>query len=142
MQCYSEFFRFDKHAHFVAFIVHIAALFDKRRDTINLPRLATQLKSLISPQDEADVATLLTKAAPFVSKVAILRHNLFAHRSATLTYADAFKIADFTPNELRDLTEIALKLVNRLLIARGLKDKVFHELALEDANAMLKALTR
>jgi hypothetical protein len=42
MQCFSEFFRLDEHAHFVAFVVHIAALFDKRRDTIKLPRLVKE----------------------------------------------------------------------------------------------------
>jgi hypothetical protein len=77
-----------------------------------------------------------------VSKVTILRNNLFAHRSAAVSYADAFKKADVTPNELRDLTEIALKVVNRLLIARGLSDQVFAELPLEDARKMLKALAR
>ena len=59
-----------------------------------------------------------------------------------LSYADAFKLANVTPNELRDLTEIALKTVNRLLIAWQLKDQVFMELAPEDANRMLKALAR
>jgi len=142
MQCYSEFFRFDEHAHFVAFVVHIAALFDKRRDTIKLPRLVKELKGLISAQDHADVAALLDQATPLVSKVTILRNNLFAHRSAAVSYADAFKKADVTPNDLRDLTEIALKVVNRLLIARGFRDQVFAELPLEDASKMLKALAR
>jgi hypothetical protein len=31
MRRFNEFFRFDPHAHFVAFVVHMAALFEKRR---------------------------------------------------------------------------------------------------------------
>lgn len=139
---YSEFFRFDPHAHFVSFIVHIAALLEKRNDTINLPSLATEMKAsgLISTQEAAKADALLGQAAPLASKVAILRSNLFAHRSAALSYSETFKTADFTPNELRDLTDIALKIVNCLLIVRGLKDHVFSTLPLTDAEAMLKAL--
>jgi hypothetical protein len=39
MERFSEFFRFDPHAHFVSFVVHMAALFEKRKDTINFWRL-------------------------------------------------------------------------------------------------------
>ena len=144
MRCYSEFFRFAPHAHFVSFVVHIAALLEKRNDTINLPRLAKELKEsgLISAQDAAEVDLLLDQAAPLASKAAILRNNLFAHRSATLSYAGAFRKAAVTLNELRDLTGIALKIVSRLLMARGLKGHVFNKLPVTDAKKMLKALSQ
>ena len=141
---YSEFFGFAPHAHFVSFVVHIAALLEKRNNTINLRRLAKELKEsgLISAQDTAEVDRLLDQATPLASKAAILRNNLFAHRSATLSYAEAFKKAAVTPNELRDLTGIALKIVNRLLMARGLKDHVFNKLPVTDAKKMLTALSQ
>jgi AbiU2 len=143
LNCFSEFFRIDIHAHFVAFIVHIAALFDKRKDSINLPDLATELKqsNLISAQAAAaDVDALLSQADKVAPKVHILRSNLFAHRSATLPYDGAFKKAAITPGEMRDLTEIALKIVNHLLLARGLRDHFFNELPRQDAEAILKTL--
>ncbi len=144
MHRYSEFFRFDPHAHFVAFIVHIAALLEKRNDTINLPSLAKEMKAsgLISTQEAAKADALLGQAAPLASKVTILRSNLFAHRSAALSYSEAFKTADVTPNELRNLTDIALKIVNCLLMVRGLKDHVFNTLPLTDAEAMFKSLAQ
>ncbi len=144
MQDFSEFFRFDPHAHFVAFVVHIAALFEKRRDTINLPGLAKEMKvaQLISVQDMTEVGALLRQAEQWASKVTILRNNLFAHRSATLSYADAFEKAAVTSNQLRDLTEIALKIANHLLLVRGLNDHFFNPLPSEHAEAMLKALMR
>jgi len=143
MRLYGAFFRFDPHAHFVAFIVHIAALFENRNDTVNLARLAKEMKEagLVSAQDTIEVDALLSQAAPLASKAAILRNNRFAHRSGTLSSDDAFKKAAVTPNELRGLTETALKIVNRLLIARGLKDHVFNTLPLKHAEAMMKALT-
>ena len=144
MNLYSEFFRFDSHAHFVAFINHIAALLEKRDDTINLPRLAKELKKsgLISTQDTADVHALLGQAAPFACKAAILRNNLFAHRSAALSYPEAFNKAAATPNEWRDLAETALKVVNRLLTARGLQEHDFDTDPLTDVEAMMKALSQ
>ncbi len=83
MQEFSEFFRFDPHAHFVAFIVHTAALFEKRKDTINLPLLAKEVMPTskmggASPsQYPAEINALLDQAKPLASKVIILRNNLF-----------------------------------------------------------------
>ena len=39
MNTYSEFFRFDSHANFVALIVYLGGLFETRADTVNLPAL-------------------------------------------------------------------------------------------------------
>jgi hypothetical protein len=142
MQEYSEFFRFAPHAHFVAFVVSIAAIFDKRRDTINLRLLAREMArgKLLSTQTQIDVDALFSQAEPLVSKVAILRHNAFAHRSATISFDDAFKKAAVTAFQMRDLTEIALQIVNQLGQAQGHSVRFFNELPREDAAAMLKAL--
>jgi AbiU2 len=139
---YNEFFRFTPHAYFVAYVVHIAAMFERRRDTINLMRLAHEMKAarLIPVQVIAELDALLAEATPIASKVTILRHYAFAHRSATISYDAAFKKAAVTAAQLRDLTELALKIANRLLMARGLKDEVFTPLPLEAAEAMMKAL--
>lgn len=143
MREYNEFFRFTPHAYFVSYVVHIAGMFDKRKDTINLTRLAQEMKAahLVHGQAITEVEALLAQATPLVSKVTVLRHNAFAHRSASISYDAAFEKAAVTAAQLRDLTELALKIVNRLLLARGLKDEVFTPLPLEDAKAMMKALT-
>ena len=143
MRRYSEFFRYDPHAHFFSFIVHMAALLEARQDTINLPNLSKEFRDsgLIEARVAVEVDALLQQATPFASKVAILRSNLFAHRSVSLSYAEAFNKAAVTPNELRELTEIALKIVNRLLISRGFTCHVFNGLPLSCAEAMLKALS-
>ncbi len=144
MQRFSHFFRYDIEAHFVAFVVQIGALFDKDKKTINFPRLAKELKvaNLISAKDAAEVDALLSQAEQLASKVTMLRSNLFAHRSVKLSYTDAFKKAAVTPNQLRDLTKISLKIANRLLLARGLKDRVFNPLPQIHAEEMLKALVQ
>jgi hypothetical protein len=117
-------------------------MFDKRKDTINLVQLAREMKAahLIQGQAITELETLLAQAAPFASKVTILRHNAFAHRSASISYDAAFDKAEVTANQLRDLTELAQKIVNRLLLARGLKEVAFTPLPLEAAKDMMKAL--
>jgi hypothetical protein len=99
-------------------------------------KAAGQLKG----QDAATVDALLVEAKPMADKVLILRHKAFAHRSAHISYNDVFKMAAIKPNQLRDLTDMALKLANRLLLARGLQDQYFTELPREAADAMMKTL--
>jgi hypothetical protein len=142
MRDYPEFFRFDAHAHFVAYTVHAAALFERRRDTINLPRLLAEIAaSRPAPDpDLAEAQMLLQEAEILSGKVKVLRNNLFAHRSASLSYAGAFEEADITPNELGLLSELALKVVNRLLRVRGLQVKIFHTVPRQHVGGMLNAL--
>jgi hypothetical protein len=142
MQEYSEFFRFMPHAHQVAFIVTIAALFDKRADTISLPHLVremTQNKKL-SQHIQAELNELLDKAKPLESKVTVLRHKAFAHRSARTAYDDVFKEAKVTARQMRDLTEIALQIANKLAEATGVSRGFFNELPREDAVRIMQAL--
>jgi hypothetical protein len=139
---FGEFFRFEPHAHFVAFVVHIAGVFERRHRSINLQGLVQELKAaeLIPAQTVTEVDALLEKAAPLVSKVTFLRSNLFAHRNASVSYAAAFEKAQVTAHQLRDLTEIALEIANRLLLARGLPDHFFNYMPRQEAEAILEAL--
>jgi hypothetical protein len=142
MREYNEFFRFAPHAYFVTYVVHTAAMFDRTRGTISLMQLAREMKAahLIRGSAIAELDGLFDEATPIASKVTILRHNTFAHRSANISYDATFKKAAVTATQLRDLTEIALKIANRLLLARGLKAEIFTPLPLKDAEAMMKAL--
>jgi AbiU2 len=141
MDGFSEFFEFTIHAHFAAFVVHMAGLFETRKDTINLRRLANEMNAAnMLSKTAAEVDVLLRKAEPLASKVTILRNNLFAHRSASVSYASVFEMAHVTADQLRDLTEIALKIANQLLLARGLPDQSFNPGPHEHAEALLKVL--
>jgi hypothetical protein len=50
--------------------------------------------------------------------------------------------AAVTPGQLRELTRIALRIANKMLLARGRNEHVFNELPRDDAEAMLKALAQ
>jgi hypothetical protein len=79
-------------------------------------------------------------AKPISDKVAILRHKAFAHRSAHISYNDAFQMAAVRPDQLRELTDIALAITNQLLLAQGLQEQSFSLLPREAAEAMMQAL--
>jgi hypothetical protein len=142
MREYNEFFRFTPHAYLIAYVIYMAGVFDKRRDTISLPPLVREVKAAgqLKGQDAATVDALLVEAKPIADKVLILRHKAFAHRSAHISYNDVFKMAAVKPNQLRDLTDMALNIANRLLLARGLQDQYFTELPRGAADAMMKTL--
>lgn len=144
MQEYSEFFRFTPHAYLVTYVIYMAGVFDKTRGTISLASLIREVKS--GGQLRTDEATivdeLMVEAKPVADKVAILRHKAFAHRSAHIGYNDVFKLAAVKPNQLRDLTDMALKIANQLLLARGLQNQHFTQLPRGAAEAMIEALAR
>jgi hypothetical protein len=143
MQEYSEFFRFMPHAHQVAFIVTIATLFDKSRNTISLPHLVREMtrSKQLSEQTQAEVNELLDKLKPLESKIIILRHKAFAHRSAHASYDDVFREAKVTAKQMRDLTEMALQIANKLAESVGVSIGFFNELPREDAARMMKTLS-
>jgi hypothetical protein len=142
MEEYSEFFRFTPHAYLVTYVIYMAGVFDKRRDTISLVPLIREVKAggHLKAHDAVTIDALMVEAKPIAEKVAILRHKAIAHRSAHISYNEVFKLAAVKPNQLRDLTEVALKIANRLLLARGIQDQHFAKLPREAAAAMMQAL--
>lgn len=142
MRQYSEFFKFDTEAHFSSLVVQLAALLELDDDTINLETLnreATQT-GLVSSETLSKANRALEKARELKRGLFILRHGLYAHRSAHYGYQDTFKRAGLKPNDVRDLTTMMLKFVNLLLIDRGLKDFIFDKLPLMHTHKLLKAL--
>ncbi|MBO6539109.1 MAG: hypothetical protein JJ969_06855 [Rhizobiaceae bacterium] len=144
MREYNEFFRFTPHAYLATFVIYASGAFDKRRDTISLRPLFREVSVAghLQQQNISLIETSLEQAQPIADKVAILRHKAFAHRSAHISYNDVFQMASVTPNELRELTVIALSISNCLLLAVGLHEQHFRELPRNAAESMMDALAR
>jgi hypothetical protein len=144
MSDYSDFFRFTSHAYLVSYVVYMAGVFETRLDTISLAALLGEAKVAghLSDEEEAALSSLLTSAKPIAKKVAVLRNNAIAHRAASMSYDDVFKLAAVTPGELRDATDVALKIANRLLQSCGLQDQHLTDLPREDAVSMMTVLGR
>ena len=131
------FWRFNEHALLFSYIIHMASLFETRRDTVNLPRL-WRLQAENSRRHEiADrIETLFRQTAATAKGLTILRSSVMAHRSISLSYNEAFKKAQITPNAMRALTDDALLLVNLLRSIHDLGEERFDELALGDLKAL------
>jgi hypothetical protein len=139
---YSEFFRFDEHAHRVSFIVHAAALFETRPDTINLRRLAKELQNAgrLADNSMIEITQHLTSVKKALKGIFIIRSNAFAHRNDTISFNEAFAKADISMPDLRELMNAALNIVNILLAACNRRPQVFFTLPLEDVRGLLAAL--
>jgi hypothetical protein len=143
MRDYNEFFRFTPHAYLTTYVVYMAGVFETRKDTINLVTLVREVKSTgrLSSLDEATLDALMTTAKAVAKKVAVLRNLAFAHRTASMSYDDAFRLANVKPLELREVTDIALQVANRLLRLCGLQEQHFTKEPRNAAIEMMRALT-
>lgn len=139
---FPEFFRFDSHAHFVAMVNHLASLYEKRPDTINFEALIQEASQgqLVASQALAEAQQRLQAVAALRPKVAILRSNLFSHRSGSVSYQKAFDLAAITPFQLRDLTDAGLSISNALSKARGMSECFYLPATPEQLRRMLDEL--
>ena len=142
MNEFPEFFRFDEHAHFTAFIVHIATLFDKRNDTVKLEKLRKSISSNLTVSDEIkkELKALFQQVNAVAEKVLVLRHKAFAHRSDEYNYNEAFRLADVTYAEFLVLTEKSKKILNLFLQVTKHGEVVFRDLPREDLVQLLQQL--
>jgi len=116
MNSYSPFFQTSLHAHFVALLVALYRLYEKRTDTFNIPFVLRTLKERKAlPEDTLEsLDRIYEKAKPLWVKVNILRNKAFGHRSSAHTVEGVFKKAGITPNQLRELAELTKELLNEL----------------------------
>ena len=143
MNRFPEFFRFDSHAHDIAMVTHLALLFENRPDTINFSALILEAEAgnLAPAAALVKAKSTLDSVSALRPKIAVLRSNLIAHRSASISYDNAYAKAAITPFQLRDLTEAARSIINVLLISRGLQECFFAPSTIAHTRAMLQALT-
>lgn len=97
---YGLFFRTSIHAHFAATVLALRALYETRKDTVNVWEVLKSLPPDLSKKIELKAKT---KALPIWHKVDIIANNVFAHRNYELRSDEAFRRANVTPDELREL---------------------------------------
>lgn len=116
MNTYSMFFQTAIHAHFVALLVSLYTLYEKRKDTVNIPQLISMLEKYhpLPKETETKIKKLHERAAPLWKKVAFLRNAAFGHRSNKLSVSEVFKNVGVKPDELKELCEVTKKLMNEI----------------------------
>jgi len=116
MNNYGLFFQTSIHSHFVALLVALYRIYEKRKDTINIKELQKAIdKNKPFPPEEKDIIEKLSSDAKVIwVKVSILRNEVFAHRSNKNSIDAAFKKADITYDEFKELIKITQKLINKI----------------------------
>ncbi|OQY00267.1 MAG: hypothetical protein B6I26_08590 [Desulfobacteraceae bacterium 4572_130] len=107
MNEYPNFFCTSIHAHFVATVMALYKLYEKRKDTINLPKLVRTIKaeSSIPPHDIATFEKEIEELKPLWVKISILRNNLFGHYSDSIENEMIWEKADLAYNQIKELIE-------------------------------------
>jgi len=103
MNAHSDFFRASSDAHYTAFFVYFAHLYDKRPDSSSI---STYLRHAVSNIDAAclralqiEYDALAARAAPVITA----RHKTVAHIDARLSEKEVFAPLGVTWNQVRDV---------------------------------------
>jgi hypothetical protein len=138
LNVYPEFFRFDSHAHFVSYIVHIAALFESRSNTINVPLLVDEAEhNGIYKGTVNKLRKQLSSSDDLIKKAIILRSNLFAHRSPALTYAEIFRLAEVNADQLRSLADLSFSVLGTIADDLGVQSPFVNDIASEHLQGLI-----
>jgi len=119
MNEHSDFFHASADAHYTAFFVYLAHLYDGRTDSSSIPTFLreTALGGAVSDLQELqdEFGALATRAAPLITA----RHKTVAHIDAKLTEEDVFGPLNITWNEVRAIVYDSAVFVAKLA---GTKD--------------------
>jgi hypothetical protein len=143
MQDYYWFFKYEEHIYRFALIVKLTGLFTsvRKKPTVNFHALINDVRSKMRNADWNVLEALVLSAKPIVDKIEIIRNSALAHRSADLDFDTAFKKAGVTRNELKQLSEIALRAANTIAVAVGVPEVAFHSTETRrDMRKMFEAL--
>ena len=101
MQDHSDFFLASADAHYTAFFVYLAHLYDKRPDSSSISSYLKELAPLTDPATfktlEIEYNELALRAAPLLTA----RHKTVAHIDAKLSERDVFDPLNTTWSEVR-----------------------------------------
>lgn len=137
---FSEFFRFDEHAHFVSMVIHCAAIWDKRRGNVSLPGVANCILDPRGKTEDKALDDAISGYAKAAQGLVKLRHEAIAHRSAEFDYSEAFTRAAVTPDSIPTMLGEWLNVANQLRKRRNMVDVTFAEVPLQDAQRVIHAL--
>ncbi len=114
MNVHADFFLASADAHYTAFFVYLAHLFDKRSDSSSISSYFREVGSSLEPsqlqQLQDEYALLLARAQPLLTA----RHKTVAHIDARLKESDVFGPLNVTWNEVRDVIYDSARFVAKL----------------------------
>lgn len=142
MNAYLGFFAAALHAHLVASVVTLYALYETRKDTFNFARLARDLRGCpgVPARVHRKLSNLIGEAKPIWIKAAILRNEAIGHVTESRQMKHTFAKANLSPVELERLIRLAKRTLNYVgAQTRGL-GYAFNSQARADTLRVLHAL--
>jgi hypothetical protein len=112
---YPLFFQTSLHAHFIALIIALYRLFEKRTDTVNFYSILDilQQSSQFTQKDIENIMRRIERLKPLWIKIGILRNKVFGHRTNKFDITP-WQQASISANEIRKLIKDAQKLLNHI----------------------------
>lgn len=138
---YRSFFSTTRDANFVAALITLYRLYETHASTKNVSYLLKLLRDCFDESKLTEIEALNAEAIPIFKKVNILRNNVFAHRSISLSVEDAYLKAGITPREISRLIEITQKLLNAVFLLHNNVDHRFNLCARTDTVSLLNRLS-
>ena len=115
---HSEFFLISQDAHYIAFFVYLAHLFDGRKDSSSIPTYLANAKDKYEISHlhrlQLTYLALAQRAEPLI----LARHKAVAHVDASLSQDDIFGPMSMTWKDVRVIIYEATTLVSELAGAR------------------------
>jgi hypothetical protein len=135
MNRYSEFFRFDEAANLRAAVISFVTLFDRRDDAITLASLVAQAAD--AGHEVGEIKSRLAQLTSRMSKMKLLRHNLFAHRNREADHTDVYKKAEFRPDNFKAMLDEGLAILNEIADRLSLPRTAYNRMVEEHTTNLL-----
>jgi hypothetical protein len=116
LDIYIPFFNGVRQSAFVTTILGLAKFSDHQVNALNAKVLLEQLFK--DGANQIEIEALVKKYKDFEKtwgKIRLVRHNIFAHISASIREDEAFSKAEITPNEI----SCAVKIAQEILVGAG-----------------------
>jgi len=114
MNTHSDFFHASADAHYTAFFVNFAHLFDKRSDSSSIPTYFNSATANLDPDQlhelRIEYQALDQRAVPLITA----RHKTVAHIDARLSEKDVFTPLNITWYQVRDIVYDSVEFVAKL----------------------------
>jgi hypothetical protein len=114
MMKHADFSSASADAHYKAFFVCLAHLYDKRSDSSSIPTYLQVVAATTDPQKHALYKLKFEDLARRTTPLLTARHKTVAHIDAVLTEKDVFQPINVTWNEVRDIIYDSAKFVAEL----------------------------
>ncbi len=144
MNGYYWFFAPSISAHFVAMLMALSTIYDDGPVNVSISKLLQAMKGTgkVDGIRLKEIEERLKKTDSIVKKIMILRNNVFAHLSVKIDPFEAFKKADITMNNFRDLIYETAAILNQMGQASGYGTRDLVESSELDTRDMLGVLEK